>query len=95
MKHLFLLLLGFIAMVAALAGCASAGRVPERVAVEVPVPCIPAQDVPQRPQLRAEADLMAMDRYRRTLAVWSNWLKLEIYAAELEALVAGCSRLPP
>jgi hypothetical protein len=67
-------------------------KVPERVNVEVPVPCVKPADVPARPQLRTEADLMAMDRYRRTLAVWSDWLKLQVYAAKLEAIATGCSR---
>jgi hypothetical protein len=49
--------------------------------------------VPARPQTRSEADLMAMDRYRRTLAAWSDLKQLEAYAGELEAIAAGCSRI--
>jgi hypothetical protein len=38
---------------------------------------------------------MAMDEYSRTLATWSELEKLWGYAPALEALVEGCSRLPP
>jgi hypothetical protein len=94
MRTLQLLLLGGpVAIAAALAACAPVVRVPERVAVEVPVPCVRAADVPARPQTRSEADLMAMDRYRRTLAAWSDLKQLEAYAGELEAIAAGCSRI--
>ncbi len=78
------------------AGCKSLPeiKVPETVKVRVPVPCIAPADVPQRPTLRTEADLMAMDTYRRTLAAWSDLKRYEAYAAELEAVVQGCSRIP-
>lgn len=96
-RAVLLLLLAVSSAAVALASCSSAPaavRVPERVAIEVPVPCVRPQDLPQRPQVRSEVDLMAMDRYRRTLAAWSDLKKLEAYAAELEAIAAGCSRLP-
>lgn len=78
------------------AGCASSPTVdvPKTVNVQVPVPCIDPADVPQRPALRTEDDLMAMDTYRRTLAAWSDLTRLRGYAAELEAVVQGCSRIP-
>jgi hypothetical protein len=90
-----LLLAVRVVFTAALASCTSGPQIPEHVSIEVPVPCVSADLVPPRPQLRTEADLMAMDRYRRTLAAWSDLKKLEIYAAELEAIAQGCSRLPP
>lgn len=93
MRRFLLLLWGPVAIAAALAACAPVVRVPERVSVEVPVPCVRLEDVPARPQVRSEADLMAMDRYRRTLAAWSDLKQLEAYAGELEAIAAGCSRI--
>lgn len=82
---------------AALASCSSvpALQVPEKVMVEVPVPCVSPGARPSKPAVRTEADLMAMDRYRRTLAAWSDLKRLERYSAELEAIVEGCSRLAP
>jgi hypothetical protein len=37
---------------------------------------------------------MLLDRGRRTLAIFADWLKLLTYAGELEAVVEGCSRIP-
>ena len=89
-----------VAAVAALAlasGCSTVPeiRVPERVNVQVPVPCVDAAARPQRPATRTESDLLAMDTYRRTLAAWADLTSLRAYAGELEAVVEGCSRLPP
>lgn len=69
-------------------------KIPERVNVPVPVACIPAGDVVEKPQLRAEADFLNMPRGLRTLATWADLLKLHVYTSRLEALVEGCSRLP-
>lgn len=91
-------LLMAIALVATalVAGCQSMPSVdvPKEVKVQVPVPCIAPADVPQRPAVRIEDDLMAMDTYRRTLAAWSDLTRLRGYAGELEAVVQGCSRIP-
>lgn len=90
-----LLLLAVLAAVAALAsGCATDLKIPEKVSINVPVPCIKPEDLPQRPALRTEDELMAMDRYQRTLALQSDWKKLQAYRAELEAIAAGCSKIP-
>lgn len=91
-----LLLLFLTAAALALASCADAPlEVPKEVKVPVPVACVPADKRPQAPVLRTEADLMAMDRYRRTIAAWSDKIKLEAYAAELAAIVEACSRIIP
>lgn len=89
------LLLAVLVAAAALAACGTSPiDVPKEVKVEVPIACIKPQDRPVRPYLRSKDDLVAMDLYRRTLAIAADWLKLWVYAAELEALVDGCSRIP-
>lgn len=92
-----LLLSALVIALAPAAGCGTLRDVvvPREVKVQVPVPCIDPADVPRRPATRSEADLLAMDAYRRTLAAWSDLKRLEAYAAELEAVVAACARMPP
>lgn len=91
-----LLLLLVLVAASALAACSSLPevKVPERVSVPTPVPCVDPAQRPPAPQLRSEADLMAMDQYRRTLAAWQDLKKHEAYQAQLEAIVEGCSRIP-
>ena len=94
MAKLNLLLLAVLVAAVALAACTGTVQIPERVQVPVPVACIKPQDRPVPPALRSESDLMNMPRGLRTLAAWSDLKKLEIYSAELAALVEGCSRIP-
>ncbi len=77
-----------------LTGCASPVQIPQTVQVPTPVPCLAAADKPARPVLRTEEQLLGLDRYRRTHALWAEWLRLTGYVGELEAVVEGCSRIP-
>lgn len=85
-----------LALTLLLAACTTVPevKIPETVRVQVPVPCVSPEARPQRPALRTEADLMAMDTYRRTLAAWATLETLRGYSAELEAVVEGCARIP-
>lgn len=93
---LLLLLAGVVTL--ALTGCAGWNPlsllVPKEVAVPTPVPCISPQERPKRPALRTEAELMALDHYRRTHAAWADLKRMEGYIGELEAVVEGCSKIP-
>jgi hypothetical protein len=93
-SKLYLLLLAVLVASVALAACSSV-EIPKEVKVSVPVACIEPAKVPPPPAVRSEADLLNMPRGLRTLAAWADLKKLEIYSAELEAIVAGCSRIPP
>lgn len=78
----------------ALSGCASnLPSVPKQVSVATPVACVNGE-LPKRPRLRTQTELFAMDRYTRTIAVWMDRAALDAYAAELEAVLAGCRALP-
>jgi hypothetical protein len=91
-----LLLAVLVVVTVPLSGCSSSPvEVPREVKVPTPVACVDQAKIPAKPAVRSESDLVAMDRYRRTLASWSDRLKLQAYAAELEAIVEGCSRIPP
>lgn len=80
-----------------LASCASQPQVqvPREVKVRVPVPCVDAAQRPQAPAVATLDDLLAMDRGTRTLRTVADLERLRAYARELEAVVEGCSRLPP
>lgn len=84
-----------IALAALLAGCASTGvEIPREVRVQVPVPCLAPEDRPARPLLLTDAEILALDTYRATWALWGDRLELQGYAARLDAIVEGCSQLP-
>lgn len=80
----------------ALTGCAGSGvTIPKEVRVPVPVACVDPKDRPARPPLRTDAEILALDSYR---AIWALWLDREDrqgYELRLEAVVEGCSRIPP
>jgi hypothetical protein len=79
----------------ALTGCASQGvTIPREVRVQVPVPCVAPTDVPQRPELMSDGEMLALDSYRAIWALWGDRLERQGYEAKLEAVVQGCSRLP-
>lgn len=77
-----------------ISGCASTVEIPREIKVPVPVACIAQQDKPQRPPLASDAELLALDTYRRTWALWGDRANREAYASKLEAIAEGCSRIP-
>lgn len=84
-----------IALCLLLAGCAGPElQVPKEVRVPVPVPCIAAADRPERPPMASDAELLALDTYRRTWALWGDRAARQAYERELEAVVEGCGRIP-
>jgi len=88
--------IALLAFVLILGGCSGLPelQIPKEVAVPTPVPCVSPATRPKRPALRTEAELLALDPYRRTHAAWADLKRYEAYAAELEAVVEGCSRIP-
>lgn len=82
-----------LAALALLPGCASTS-VPRDVAVAVPVACIAPADRPERPAFLSDGDILVLDSYRATWALWGERLEMLGHIGRLEAIVEGCSRLP-
>lgn len=88
-------LISAVVCTAVLAGCAApALQIPREVKVAVATPCIDARDRPVRPHLLTEGELLALDSYRRTWALWAEWLQLRLYVGELEPIIEACSKIP-
>lgn len=87
-----LLLLRAVVVTASLSACAGpAVKIPEKVFVEVPVPCV--KERPVRPEFYGRAAILAMDSHARTIAAWSDLRAAERYMAELAAVVEGCAQI--
>lgn len=88
-----------IALLAAvLTGCAATQTVtvPKEVKVPVPTACIDPKDREklEPPKVRTDAELLAMDSYQRTIAVWVDRIELHIYKDKAAAAIEACSRIP-
>jgi len=90
MRHKLFLKL-FLVAILPLAGCGGRAeiKIPEVIYIDRPVPCLPPDGGPKPPEVRTEAQLLALDRYRRTHAVWAERLRLSAYAGEADAALRG------
>ncbi|WP_062196575.1 hypothetical protein [Caldimonas taiwanensis] len=75
-----------------LAGCGT--RLPQRVEMPVPVPCIRSDQVPQRPVLATDTLKPDASVYDKARAALAERQQLRGYVAELEAVIMGCSGVP-
>lgn len=75
-----------------LSACSTFG-VPKEVFVPVPVPCVQEIPRPQNP-FKGDDELLAMDRYKRTLALWDERRERQIYEKTLLALLEACKWQP-
>lgn len=71
------------------AGCSTVPTAPKEVRVPVPVKCI--DQVPQRPSMLSDGELLAMDDYGLVIALARDRRIRQGYEIELETLVQGCS----
>lgn len=78
-----------VVLAVGLAGCGT--RLPQRVEVPVPVPCIRADRVPQRPALATETLKPGASVYDKARAALAERQQLRGYVSELEAVIMGCS----
>jgi len=77
-----------------LSGCASREtiKLPEKVYITVTKACLDRKDVPVRPMLREDVELLAMDRYKRTIAMWDERRAREEYEKKQAAILEACTR---
>lgn len=80
--------LGVIMLALGLAGCGT--RLPHRVEVPVPVPCVRADQVPQRPALATDALRPDASVYDKARAALAERQQLRAYVVELEAVLGSC-----
>lgn len=78
---------GFTLALLVLTGCGTCPA-PREVPHPIPVPCV--DRMPARPVLLTERAMRAMPDGDLVLAIDSNRLKLQAYAGQLEATLAGC-----
>lgn len=74
-------------VVLGLAGCAGI-EVPKEVRVPVAVPCV--EQVPQRPSMMSDQELLALDDYGLVVALARDRRVRQGYIVELEATLEGC-----
>ena len=85
-----------VLLLAAIAGCAAVQprieTITETVEVPVPVavPCV--QEIPSRPAVQSDAEILALSDYGAVVALRRRDLLMQAWAAELEALLAACRR---
>ena len=95
-KRYIIMLIMFVAVVAALfalTACAAWPlQNPKEVGHAVPVACIDPKDRPEKPEFVTDAEILALDTYRATWALWGDRLERQAYEKQLEAVVEGCSR---
>ena len=73
-----------------LAGCQTALPVPREVKIPIPVPCVDARDVPAKPPITTDAELLRLDDYSFTLTIWLDRRMLQQYSDLQAALLIGC-----
>lgn len=81
--------LSAIAALLIIAGCASQQTaVPVRV--QVSVPCLTQDQLPAKPQISADADLLKLSDGDLVLTIAGERIALRSYAGELEAVMSAC-----
>lgn len=65
-------------------------EIPKEVKVIVSVPCMKKENLPTPPSLRSDDELLALDRYKRTLAMWEDRRARQAFEAEQSAVLVAC-----
>ncbi len=83
-----LILIGLVLM----SGCTSLKPVVTEVEIPVAVPCLKPEQLPARPVLTSDADLMALGDYHLALRIARERNQLAAYAAAAGPLLEQCAR---
>lgn len=75
-----------------LSGCQSIPDAPTEVRIPYAIPCISAADMPAKPQLVTDAELLLMPDAAFILALAADRLERQKYMAVSDALLAACLR---
>lgn len=75
-----------------LSGCQSIPDAPTEVRIPYAVPCISAADMPAKPQLVTDAELLAMPDAAFVIALAADRLERAKYMAATEAVMLACLR---
>lgn len=79
-----------MAAILLLSGCASIPDAPKEVRIPVPVPCLSASDLPEKPNFVTDAALSVMTDGDLILSLAADRRQNQGYRSELEAVLAGC-----
>lgn len=71
-----------------LAGCSTIPDAPTEVRIPVPVPCV--EQLPVRPSMMSDSELLALDDFGLVVALARDRRIRQGYIAELEATLEGC-----
>lgn len=71
-----------------LIGCGSNPKVPDKVYINVPVPCI--SEHPVKPTLSTNEMLKQLSNPDYVLTITADYLKLKSYVGELESVISSC-----
>jgi hypothetical protein len=84
------IILIFMAGILLLGGCAPLPAPPKIARIPIPVRCLTNSDIPARPPLASDSDLLAMDDRSFVLALARDRERLLEYAGYLEVAVQAC-----
>lgn len=73
-----------------LSACTEAPVVPQKVLIEVPVPCLKPADLPKPPDAMVDSDLAKLDDYRFVIQLAQDRIEYRRYSAEAQAIIGAC-----
>lgn len=74
-----------------LSACATS-ELPKETKIPVPVPCVDSEDIPSQESLLSDDEILAMEPYDRTVAVWNDRKTRGEILARQDVLLQKCRR---